>query len=148
LPEGVVAEWCAGRGAAGEEFKQGVLGGEAVDGVVALDEEGGDFLSREAVGEAVKQRRRGVGGGLIASSCRSTRISSSFDPGDRQQSTISSNRRRTTKYASDHNTRDFQQTGNPTLPRHSLSMWGAQTRFGLQIHGFAPFRLVDDTAAW
>ena len=64
MPEGVVAEWCAGRGAAGEEFKQGVLGGEAVDGVVALDEQGGDFLSREAVGKAVKQRRRGVGGGL------------------------------------------------------------------------------------
>jgi len=52
LPEGVVAECCAGGRAGGDEFKQGVLGGVPVDGVVAFDEEGGDFLSREAVGEA------------------------------------------------------------------------------------------------
>jgi hypothetical protein len=47
-------------------------------------------------------------------------ISSSFDPDDRQQSLINSNRRRTTKYASDHNTRDLHQTGKPTLPGHCL----------------------------
>src|SRR6266542_3937653 len=57
----------------------------------------------------------------IESSCRSTRISSSFDLGDRQQSVINSNRRRTTKYASDHNTRDLHQTGKPTLAGHCLS---------------------------
>src|SRR6266571_5788641 len=47
----------------------------------------------------------------IDSSCRSTRISNSFDPGDRQRSTTSSNRRRTTTYASDHSTRDLQRAG-------------------------------------
>jgi hypothetical protein len=47
----------------------------------------------------------------IESSCRSTRISNSFDPGDRQRSTTSSNRRRTTTYASDHTTRDLQRAG-------------------------------------
>jgi hypothetical protein len=47
----------------------------------------------------------------IESSCRSTRISNSFDPGDRQASTTSSNRRRTTKYVSDHSTRNLQRTG-------------------------------------
>ena len=63
MPESVVAEWCADSGAAGEEFKQGVLGCEAVGGVVALDEQSCDFLSREAVRKAFKQRRRGIGGG-------------------------------------------------------------------------------------
>jgi hypothetical protein len=57
----------------------------------------------------------------IESSCRSTRISSSFDPDDRKQSIINSNRRQTTKYASDHNTRDLHQTGKPTLPGHCHS---------------------------
>src|SRR6266516_3570556 len=55
----------------------------------------------------------------IDSSCRSTRISNSFDPGDRQRSTTSSNRRRTTTYASDHSTRDLQRAGiaDATRPR-------------------------------
>jgi hypothetical protein len=57
----------------------------------------------------------------IESSCRSTRISSSFDSGERQHRTISSNRWQTTKYASDRNTRDLQQTGKPTLPSRYLS---------------------------
>src|SRR4029450_7617925 len=57
----------------------------------------------------------------IESSCRSTRISSSFDPDDRQQTKISSNRRRTTKYASDHNTRHLHQMKKPKLPAHCLS---------------------------
>lgn len=35
-------------------------------------------------------------------------ISNSFDHGDRQRSTIDSNRRRTTKYASHHSARDLQ----------------------------------------
>ncbi len=56
----------------------------------------------------------------IESSCRSTRIPSSFDLGDRQQS-INLNRRRTTKYASEHNTRDLHQTRKPTLPGRCLS---------------------------
>jgi hypothetical protein len=47
----------------------------------------------------------------IESSCRSTRISNSFHLGERQRSTTSSNRRRTTKYASDHSTRDLQRAG-------------------------------------
>src|SRR4029450_7202971 len=51
----------------------------------------------------------------IESSCRNTRISSSFDPDERQQMTISWNKRRTTKYANDHSTRDLQQTGKATL---------------------------------
>jgi len=34
---------------------------------------------------------------------------------------ISSNRRRTTKYASDHNTRQLHQTGKPTLPATALA---------------------------
>ena len=56
----------------------------------------------------------------IESSCRSTTISSSFDPGDRQQSKISSKRRRTTKYASDHNALDLQD-GKPTRSGYRLT---------------------------
>jgi hypothetical protein len=50
-----------------------------------------------------------------------TRISNSFDPGDRHASTTTSNRRRTTKYASDHSTRDLQRRESPTLPTRHLS---------------------------
>jgi hypothetical protein len=53
----------------------------------------------------------------IESSCRSTRISSSFDSGDRQQRTITSNRRRTTKYASDHSTRGPPPDGEADATR-------------------------------
>jgi hypothetical protein len=56
----------------------------------------------------------------IESSCRNTRISSSFDPDERQQMTLSWNKRRTTKYANDHSTRDLQQTGKATLPGRYL----------------------------
>jgi hypothetical protein len=73
----------------------------------------------------------------IESSCRSTRISSFFDPDDRQQSMINSNRRRTTKYASDHTTRDLHQTGKPTLPGsfHSdlLTEFSNPTRANIRV---------------
>src|SRR6266516_3312722 len=65
-------------------------------------------------------RRSSGSGGQNLSSCLNTRISSSFDPDERQQMTISWNKRRTTKYANDHSTRDLQQTGKATLPGRYL----------------------------
>src|SRR6266542_1112421 len=69
--------------------------------------------------------------------------SSSFDPGDRLQRTTSSNRRRTTKYASDHNMRDLHRTGKPTLPGHCLT--DLPDRF-FEPHASSMPRLVSRTA--
>ena len=78
----------------------------------------------------------------IESPCRSTTTSSSFDLGDRQQSKISSKRRRTTKYASDHNALDLQD-GKPTLSGYRLT--GLSDRV-FEPHAFAD--LIADECEW